>query len=72
MKNKFTKIATGFLALASLFFYSWWNILYLPLILIEMERGIPSLWGSVDQCTLVMVSAGICAANLINPLINSD
>merc|ERR1719215_427339 len=47
----------------------FYHSLYLPLILIEMERGIPSLWGSVDQCTLVMVSAGICAANLINPLI---
>jgi alginate O-acetyltransferase complex protein AlgI len=35
-KNKFTKIATGFLALASLFFYSWWNLIYLPLILISV------------------------------------
>jgi len=32
-KNKLTKLATGSLAFASLFFYSWWNIIYLPLIL---------------------------------------
>ena len=32
-KNKHTKLATASLALASLFFYSWWNIIYLPLIL---------------------------------------
>jgi len=35
-KNKFTKIATIFLALSSLFFYSWWNLIYLPLILISV------------------------------------
>jgi cellulose synthase/poly-beta-1,6-N-acetylglucosamine synthase-like glycosyltransferase len=28
--------AKGFLVFASLFFYSWWNIAYLPLILISM------------------------------------
>ena len=32
-KKKLFKLATGFLAISSLFFYSWWNILYLPLIL---------------------------------------
>ena len=35
-KNKFTKLATGLLAFASLFFYSWWNLIYLPLILISI------------------------------------
>ena len=28
--------AKGFLVFASLFFYSWWNVLYLPLILSSM------------------------------------
>jgi len=28
--------AKGFLVFASLFFYSWWNIVYLPLILVSM------------------------------------
>jgi len=28
--------AKGFLVFASLFFYSWWNIIYLPLILVSM------------------------------------
>ena len=28
-----TVLAKGFLVFASLFFYSWWNIVYLPLIL---------------------------------------
>lgn len=32
-KIKHVKLATSFLALSSLFFYSWWNIIYLPLIL---------------------------------------
>jgi len=35
-KNKFTNLATGSLAFASLFFYSWWNIIYLPLILVSV------------------------------------
>jgi alginate O-acetyltransferase complex protein AlgI len=31
--NKFTKESKYFLVLSSLFFYSWWNIAYLPIIL---------------------------------------
>lgn len=42
-----------------------YHSIFLPVILIEMERGEPSLWGSIDECTLVLVSAGICAANLL-------
>jgi alginate O-acetyltransferase complex protein AlgI len=30
--RKLTTASKGFLVLASLFFYSWWNIVYLPLI----------------------------------------
>lgn len=37
----------------------------LPVILIEMELGQASIWGAIDECTLVLVSAGICAANLM-------
>ena len=43
----------------------WYHTIFLPIILIEMEHGQPSLLGSIDQCTLVMTSAGICAANII-------
>ena len=32
-KKKLIILATAFLGFASLFFYSWWNIIYLPLIL---------------------------------------
>ena len=32
-KNRLSNLATWFLATASLFFYSWWNIIYLPLII---------------------------------------
>ena len=32
-KNRLTNLATWSLATASLFFYSWWNIIYLPLII---------------------------------------
>lgn len=35
-KRELTEVAKGFLVFASLFFYSWWNISYLPLILISM------------------------------------
>ncbi len=30
---RLTRAAKGFLVFASLFFYSWWNVIYLPLIL---------------------------------------
>ncbi|MBN2770077.1 MAG: MBOAT family protein [Spirochaetes bacterium] len=32
-KKHLTEAAKGFLVIASLFFYSWWNIVYLPLLL---------------------------------------
>ena len=35
-KRHLTEASKGFLVFASLFFYSWWNIAYLPLILISM------------------------------------
>ena len=35
-KNKLIQLSKGWLVLASLFFYSWWNIKYLPLILCSM------------------------------------
>ena len=43
----------------------WYHKFFLPIILIEMEQGEASLWGAVDECTLVVVSAGICAANML-------
>jgi len=49
----------------------WYHSLFLPLILIEMDgatRGEEgSLLGAIDECTLVMVCAGICSGNLILP-----
>ncbi|MEA3492113.1 MAG: MBOAT family protein [Campylobacterota bacterium] len=35
-KKRLTEASKAFLVLASLFFYSWWNISYLPLILLSM------------------------------------
>lgn len=35
-KKRLTELSKGFLVFASLFFYSWWNIVYLPLILASM------------------------------------
>ena len=43
----------------------WYHKIFLPIILIEMEHGEASFWGSIDECTLVLVSAGICAANIL-------
>lgn len=34
--KRLTEIAKGFLVFSSLFFYSYWNVVYLPLILISM------------------------------------
>ena len=34
--KRLTIASKGFLVFASLFFYSWWNILYLPIILVSM------------------------------------
>mmetsp|Transcript_6101 Transcript_6101/g.7744 ORF Transcript_6101/g.7744 Transcript_6101/m.7744 type:complete len:678 (+) Transcript_6101:114-2147(+) len=42
----------------------WYHSIFLPIILIEMEHGEASILGAVDECTLVIVSAGICTANL--------
>lgn len=44
-----------------------YHAICLPIILIEMELGSPSLWGAIDEATLVLVSAGICSANLLVP-----
>jgi alginate O-acetyltransferase complex protein AlgI len=35
-RMRLIEASKGFLVLASLFFYSWWNVLYLPLILVSM------------------------------------
>ena len=35
-KKRLTEASKGFLVLSSLFFYSWWNIAYLPIILSSM------------------------------------
>ena len=35
-KKRLTEASKGFLVFASLFFYAWWNINYLPLILVSM------------------------------------
>jgi len=46
----------------------WYHSVYLPIILLEMERGKPSILGAVDELTLVLVSGGICLANLAVPV----
>ena len=35
-RKRLTEVAKAFLIFASLFFYAWWNIRYLPLILVSM------------------------------------
>jgi len=35
-KKRLTEASKGFLVFASLFFYSWWNVIYLPIILTSM------------------------------------
>jgi len=43
----------------------WYHSVFLPIILIEMERGEGSILGAVDECTLCLVSAGICLGNIV-------
>lgn len=50
----------------------WYHSLFLPVILIEMERGEASIFGAVDECTLCLVSAGICAGNILTSRLLAD
>lgn len=52
----------------------WYHSVFLPIILIEMERGEGSILGAVDECTLCLVSAGICLGNIVTAplMISSD
>jgi D-alanyl-lipoteichoic acid acyltransferase DltB (MBOAT superfamily) len=34
--KRLTEVSKGFLVFSSLFFYSWWNIIYLPLIILSI------------------------------------
>jgi hypothetical protein len=43
----------------------YYHAICLPIILVEMEHCDASIWGAIDECALVLVSAGICAANLL-------
>jgi len=36
LSRRLVLVAKGFLVFASLFFYSWWNIIYLPIILLSI------------------------------------
>ncbi len=46
----------------------YYHLVWLPLILFEMERGQPSFLGAVDWCSLCLVSGGITAATVLLPL----
>jgi hypothetical protein len=43
----------------------WYHAYHLPLSLIEMELGEASFLGAIDELTLVLVCAGICAGTLL-------
>ena len=49
----------------------WYHSLFLPAILLEMDSASmgeeASLFGAIDECTLVIVCAGICGGNLVLP-----
>jgi hypothetical protein len=49
----------------------WYHSIFLPLIMLEMDsstgQNAASLLGAIDECTLVMVCAGICTGNLLFP-----
>jgi alginate O-acetyltransferase complex protein AlgI len=60
-KKKLFKLATGFLAISSLFFYSWWNILYLPLILssVVINFLLSQLIIRLDESKIYILITGI-------------
>jgi len=45
-----------------------YHLLFLPLILFEMEKGQPSFLGAVDWCSLCLISGGITSATWLLPL----
>ena len=49
----------------------WYHSIFLPLILLEVDAAAKceeaSLLGAIDECTLVLICAGICAGNIILP-----
>lgn len=50
----------------------WYHSVHLPLILIEMEMGNASFLGAIDELTLVLVCAGVCAAILFPSIRQRD
>lgn len=54
----------------------WYHSIFLPLIILEMDsstgENAASMFGAIDECTLVMVCAGVCAGNLITRSGNSS
>ena len=50
----------------------WYHSIFLPLILIEMEQGDASILGAVDECTLCLVSAGICFGNIVTSMLLAE
>ena len=50
----------------------WYHSYHLPLIPVEMELGEASFLGAVDELTLVLVCAGICAAIQVRGTENSS
>ncbi|GAB5031354.1 pts sugar transporter [Nannochloropsis oceanica] len=45
-----------------------YHLVFLPLILFEMEKGQPSFLGAVDWCSLCLISGGITTATWLLPL----
>ena len=71
--NEFLPIPRGLgFLIGCIFVYGskigWYHSIFLPLIMLEMDSSTreeaASLLGAIDECTLVMVCAGICAGNL--------
>lgn len=54
-QKRLTQAAKGFLVLSSLFFYSWWDVAYLPIILLsilfnyamgsQLNKAVSFKWG---------------------------
>jgi D-alanyl-lipoteichoic acid acyltransferase DltB (MBOAT superfamily) len=70
-KKRLTSASKGWLVFASLFFYSWWNILYLPLILGSILFNF-TIGSTISRIENTVITKGISRKTLLTFAIISN
>lgn len=72
-KKRLTELAKAFLVLVSLFFYSWWNVAYLPIILASMivNFALGKQLGKVSAMSIGGGQEGLLANASLNGIPNN-